>query len=87
MKEFAPSVEEELSPRALDRELIIGRLQEYGVGIEPEDLEGLDDQDVMGEIVTYVAMYDLDMDDILPEVTPIEHRTRGEEGEPYSDEI
>ncbi len=74
----------------LDRQLVVGRLRELGI---KEDLEYLfdehefDDNVLLGEIVTLALMYDLDMDDVLPEVAPIEKRTRGEEGEPYSDEI
>ncbi len=74
----------------LDRQSAVGRLRELGV---QEDLDylldesELDDNDLMGEIVTLATMYDLDMDDVLRETTPIERRTKGEEGEPYSDEI
>lgn len=60
----------------IDRQLVVGRLQEYGIDIELEDLDDKDDADVMGIIVTYATMYDFDMDDILPQVTPIENRTK-----------
>lgn len=74
----------------IDRQLVIGRLRELGVR---EDLDYLldksefDDNDLMGEILTLATMYDLDIDEVLRETTPIERRTKGEEGEPYSDEI
>lgn len=87
MGDFEPPYESEPQPYPLDRALVVGRLQEFGVDIEPEDLDGLDDEAVMGVILNYSTMYDLDIDDVLPEVTPIEHRTKGEEGEPYSNEI
>jgi hypothetical protein len=59
----------------IDRQLVVGRLQEYGIEIELEDLEDLDENDLLGEIANLVTMYDLDIDDILREVTPIESRT------------
>jgi len=62
----------------LDRELIIGRLQEFGVEIEPEDIEDQDDNELIGTIVTLATMYDFDMDDILPQVTPVDSRTRND---------
>ncbi len=91
MSEFSPqsNPEQSLEPK-LDRELVVGRLHESGVD---EDLDYLldesefDDNDLLGEILTLAAMYDLDMDDVLPETTPIERRTKGELGEEYSDEI
>lgn len=74
MSEFLPENHELLNERPLDRELIVGRLQEYGVDLEPEDLEEEDDNEVMGIVATYLTMYDLDIDDVFPEVLPIESR-------------
>jgi len=73
MSEISGEHESETA-RPIDRGLVVGRLQEYGIAIEPGDFDGLDDDDVMGDIVTYAAMLDIDMDDILREVTPIESR-------------
>jgi len=81
MSEFMPGSPESEPEHSIDRELIVGRLQEYGAEIEPEDLEGLDDNDVMGVLATYATMYDLDLDEILPETLPIEKRRREELGE------
>lgn len=54
MSEFiSQSNPEYQEPHELDRTLIVGRLQEYGVAIEPEDLEGLDDDEVYDLIQLY----------------------------------
>lgn len=74
MPEDATSPEQEPTEAKIDLRLVVGRLQEYGVEVELEDFEGLDPDEVMGDIVNYATMHDLDMDDILREVTPIESR-------------
>lgn len=79
MSESLPADSEVLTQRPLDRELIVGRMQEYGVGIEPEDLEGEDDGDVLGIIAGYATLYDLDIDEIFPQVLPIENRLHNED--------
>lgn len=58
----------------IDLALVVGRLQEYGVEVELEDFEGLGPDDIMGDIAGYATMYDLDIDEILRQVTPIESR-------------
>lgn len=85
MSEFLPqsNPEFEESEPKLDRNLVVGRLRELGV---EEDLEylldesTLDDNDLMGEIVMLATMYDLDIDEVLRETTPIEHRARNDHG-------
>ncbi len=91
MNEFLPQYPEfEKSEPKIDRQLVVKRLKELGV---QEDLDYLldeanfDDNELLGEIAMLATMYDLDIDVVLGEVTPIERRTRGEEGEHYSDEI
>ncbi|MEO8691818.1 MAG: hypothetical protein ABI397_03485 [Candidatus Saccharimonas sp.] len=84
MSEFElwKNIECEPEESKLDRELVAGRLRELGV---QEDLayllnpEELDDNEVLGEIVTLATMYDLDIDDVLRETTPIEQRNEVDE--------
>jgi len=73
-----PSDSETDRELSLDRDLVIGRLQEYGVEIESEDIEDQDDNTLIGTIVTLATMYDFDMDDILPQITPVDSRTRND---------
>lgn len=77
MSEFihqsGPEYEE---PHELDRNLVVKRLQEYGVPIEPEDLEDLDEDEVYDLILSYTSACDIDMDEILPQVTPVESRNK-----------
>jgi|GEM_PF-5753193 len=74
MPEETTSPELEGAEPKIDLRLVVGRLQEYGVVVEMEDFEGLDPDDILGDIANYATMYDLDIDDILREVTPIESR-------------
>lgn len=80
MTEFERGHETDSEP-PLDRELVVGRHQEHGVNIEPEDLKGEDDNDVLGLVTTYATIYDIDVDDILRQVTPIKKRIHEEDGE------
>lgn len=84
MADLEPQPIEPEGERPIDRELVVGRLQEYGIPIELEDLEGEDDNDILGIIAGYVETFgvDVDMDDLFPETTPIEKRRRDELGEP-----
>ena len=66
-------------PVELDRELVVGRMQEFGINVEMEDLEGMDDDEVYDLILTYALQAGVDMDDILPEVAPVESRDRSED--------
>lgn len=80
MAEILPEPEQS-GERPLDRSLVVGRLQEYGVNVELEDFEGLDDEEVMGDVTTYALEIGIDMDDIFPEIFPIEKRYKSEFGE------
>ena len=79
MSELPPHGPEYQDPVPLDRELIVGRLQEYGVPIEREDLDGLDEDEVYDAILTYTLQAGLDMDEILPQVAPVEARDRSKD--------
>jgi|TARA_B100001245_G_scaffold55335_1_gene37493 hypothetical protein len=80
MSEILSNNSEYETPILLDRSLVIGRLQEYGVPIEPEDLEGLDEDEVYDAILTYALQAGVDMDEILPQVAPVESRDRSGDG-------
>jgi hypothetical protein len=70
----------------LDIDFVIGRLNELGIDVEREELEGEDDNDTIGNITMYATMYDFDIDDVLPQVTPIEGRAKSELGEVWPEE-
>ena len=76
MDETFPSYENHEEPVAIDLNLVVGRLQEFGVPVELEDFIDEDENDILGAIAGYAELYDLDMDEILPQVTPIESRDR-----------
>lgn len=81
MSEMPPDNTEQDNTYPIDKELVVGRLQELGVDIEPEDLDDLDDEEVMTVILTHATMYDLDIDDVLRETAPVEKRRKEELGE------
>ena len=84
MSEFFPSSNPERDEHSadIDRRLVDGRLQELGVY---EDLDYLFDEEyddpetLLGEILTLATMYNLDIDEVLRETTPIESRKELEE--------
>lgn len=80
MAETLPGPEQS-GERPLDRSLVVGRLQEYGVNVELEDFEGLDDNEVMGDVTTYALEFGIDMDEIFPEIFPVVKRFKSELGE------
>ncbi len=79
MSEFPSNNPEYEEPVTLDRELIVGRLQEYGVPIEPEDLDGLDEDETYNTILMYAVQAGVDIDEILPQVAPVESRDRSKD--------
>lgn len=58
----------------LDREKIIENMQVLGIEIDLEEFDDQDDNDVLGTLAIYAAMYDFDIDDILYNVAPVEDR-------------
>ena len=76
MPEETTSPEQEPTEAAIDLVLVVGRLQELGVEVELEDFDGLDPNEILSHIASYATMYDIDIDDILPQVTPIESREK-----------
>jgi hypothetical protein len=79
MDEAFPSEKGYEEPHELDRELIVGRLQEYGVPIELEDLDGFDEDEAYDLILTYALQSGVDMDEVLPQVAPVESRDRSKD--------
>lgn len=53
MTEFQSSPEFQEPP--LDRARIVETMQQLGFDIEPEDFEGLDDNDILGMLATYAG--------------------------------
>lgn len=84
MREIFPSSnpERDDQPAEIDRWHVVGRLRELGVH---EDLGYLFDEEyddpetLLGEILMLASVYDLDIDDVLRETTPIESRKELEE--------
>lgn len=76
-QDFSPEMEAE---PVLDRKEIAVNLRRLGIDVDFEDWDGLDDNDVLGDIVTLATVHDFDMDEVLESVTPIEHRTHNDGG-------
>lgn len=74
MNEFLPqpAAEYEQGEPCLDRGEIVRLLQELDIDIELEEFDGQDDNDVLGVIATYAAMYDFNEEDVIKYVVPVE---------------
>lgn len=72
MSEFLSQSKFEQDKPPLDRGEVIDRLLGFGADIEPADLEGMDDNEVLGIIATYAAMLDINEEEVTRYVVPIE---------------
>lgn len=73
MSEVSPEHEYDYEPM-LDRENILASMQQLGIEIDQEEFEDRDDNEVLGVIAAYAAMYDFDIDDVLCTVAPVDER-------------
>lgn len=56
----------------LNRKEIAVALRNLDIDVDFEDWDGLDDEEVLGNIATLAAMYDFDVEELLGAVTPLE---------------
>lgn len=56
----------------LDRKEIAVSLRHLGIDVDFEDWDGLDDNDVLGAIITLAIAHDFDMEEVVKTITPVE---------------